>query len=263
MKTLLKLWLIALTASCFFLSSSAFAGRGKDIFDTADRKDEGFKSSDWIQELILTNALGKENRRVMRVTSLEGDDALGDKTLIVFREPKDSKGIALLTHGLKQKDDNQWMYLPNLKRVKRIAPRTKTSSFVGSEFTFEDLAIREVSDYSYRFIKETDLDGVAVHEIEITPLDPKSGYSLQVAWLDQKELNILKVDFYDKKNKLEKTVFFEDYHLYLNKHWRPHTTRMINHQTNKKSRFVVSGNYGFKLGLTKNDFSKNKLMNIR
>ena len=85
MKTLLKIWVVAFAASCFFLSSSAFAGRGKDIFEAADRKDDGYKSSDWTQELILTNALGKENRRVMRVTSLEGSKAQGDKTLIVFR----------------------------------------------------------------------------------------------------------------------------------------------------------------------------------
>ena len=81
--------------------------------------------------------------------------------------------------------------------------------------------------------------------------------------VDQKELTTLKVDFYDKKNRLEKTVYFEDYQLYLDKHWRPHTTRMINHQNKKQSRLMVSGNYQFETGFTEKDFSKNKLKNIR
>lgn len=263
MKIWVKIGIVMLVWSGSFMSAFATEDRGKEIMQAADKRDIGFVSSDWTQELILTNALGKENRRLMRVINLEGDEALGDKTLLVFREPKDSKGISLLTHGIKNRDDNQWMYLPNLKRVKRIAPGAKTSRFVGSEFTFEDLAVREVDDFSYRFIKGTEFAGVATYEIELVPLDPKSGYSRQIAMVDQKELTTLKVDFYDKKNRLEKTVYFEDYQQYLDKHWRPHTTRMINHQNKKQSRLMVSGNYQFETGFTEKDFSKNKLKNIR
>jgi len=260
-KQLMSFSVVALTAG--LVNAGAMSDRGKEIFESGDDRDSGFISADWTQELILTNALGKESRRLMRIIALEGNDVEGDKTLIVFREPKDSRGVSLLTHGIKEDDDNQWMYLPNLKRVKRISAGAKTSRFVGSEFTFEDLAIREVGDFSYKFIKDTELNGVAVHEIEVIPLDPKSGYSRQIAWIDQKELIVHKLEYYDKKSKLQKTLFFEDYHQYLGKHWRAHTTRMVNHQTNKKSRLIVSGNYEFKTGVTKKDFSKNKLRSIR
>ena len=263
MKSQIKSGLVVFITASFFVSAFATAGRGKDIINAVDHQDDGFSSSIWRQELILTNALGKENRRVMSTTNLEGDDVHGDKTLIVFSEPKDSKGISLLTHGIKNDDDMQWMYLPNLKRVRRIAPGAKVSAFVGSEFTFEDLAVRELEDYSYKFIKETELESVPAYEIEVIPLDPKSGYSRQVAWVDEKKHIYLRVDFYDKKGKLEKSVFFEDYQLYLKRFWRPHTTRMVNHQTNKKSRFVVSGNYEFNQNFTEKDFSKNRLKRNR
>lgn len=263
MKFLKKNFLGVLGLITGFASAPVLAERGLQIMAAADLRDEGFVSSDWTQELILTNALGKESRRLMRVLSLEGDEALGDKTLLVFREPKDSKGISLLTHGVKGDDDQQWMYLPNMKRVKRIASGAKTSRFVGSEFTFEDLAVREVNDYAYRFIGDAEFAGAAVYEIELTPKDSKSGYSKQVALVDQERLITLKVDFYNQKNQLEKTVFFEEYQQYLDKHWRPHRTRMVNHLTHKKSRLVVSGNYEFQTGITERDFSKNKLKSIR
>ena len=158
---------LILLCSCF-LSVTANAGRGKDIFEAIDVQNQGFENWDYNQDLILTNSMGKESLRVMRVLSLEGKDEQGDKTLVVFRKPKDSKGISLLTHSVNGGDDDQqWMYLPNLKRVKRIAPGGKKSRFVGSEFTFEGLEFPLISKF-FNIDNYDDSLWVNINDNEIT-----------------------------------------------------------------------------------------------
>ena len=258
-----KVIVLSLTLMSSIVSHPVVADRGKEIFDAANKKDDGFGNTDEIQELLIINAQGKETRRVMRLIRLEGSGEVGEKTLRVFRKPKDSKGTALLTHGMIDKDDSQWMYLPNLKRIKRIASAAKTSRFSGSEFTFEDLAIQDLNDYSYHFVRETEYGGVAVFEVELTPLDTKSGYSKLVTWLNQDNLNVLKINYYNKKNKFSKTLTFENYQLYNDKYWRAHITRMVNHLTDTESTVSVLGDVAFQTGLSEKDFSKSRLKNIR
>ena len=157
----------------FALSGEISANKGLEIAIKADKTSEGFVDSQSSMEMQLTNRKGNVVTRKMKSKRLEvkGD---GDKSLIIFESPRDVKGVAILSFSHKTSADDQWLYLPALKRVKRIASKNKSGPFLGSEYTFEDLSSQEVEKFSYLFLRDEDLDGKANHVIERIPLDPYS-----------------------------------------------------------------------------------------
>lgn len=232
--------------------------KGLRIANEGDAKDTGF--SDFTANMVMTlkNRAGKTSRRIIRIKTLEGKSD-GDKSLSLFDEPRDVKGTAMLTfsHGLKA--DDQWLYLPALKRVKRINSRNKSGPFMGSEFAFEDLGSQEVEKYTYKYLREEACgQGWKCHVIERTPAYKYSGYTKQVAWIDTKEYRPVKVMYYDRKKSLLKTLQATGFQQYLGKFWRPNMMSMVNHQTGKSTTLQWT-NYKFKTGLTARDFNKKSL----
>ena len=231
--------------------------RGLAIAKEGDRRDTGFNDLQAVMSMTLRNKHGEESMRHMRTKTLEveGD---GDKTLIIFDRPRDVKGTAMLTFSHKSGQDDQWLYLPALKRVKRISSRNKSGPFMGSEFAYEDLSSQEVEKYSYKFLREETLDGVEMFVNERDPIDPNSGYTRQVVWIDKAEYRPFKIDFYDRKNSLLKSLTFEGYQQYLGQYWRAEKMFMINHQTGK-STLLTWKDYQFRTGLKGSDFTRNSL----
>lgn len=232
--------------------------KGLDIARKADEADKGFESSQVTLKMILTNKHGQESERYLENKTLELHED-GDKSLITFNSPKDVEGTATLTFTHKETADDQWLYLPSLKRVKRISSDNKSGPFMGSEFAYEDLSSQEVEKYKYQFVKEENLNGAPTYVIERYPIDPKSGYTKQVVWYNKENFRIEKTDFYDRKNSLMKTLVYNNYKQYLGKHWRAGEMLMENHLSGKKTRLVFE-NYAFKTGLKDQDFSQNSLM---
>ncbi len=231
--------------------------RGLEIAKEADKRDTGFIDSVAQMRMILKNKQGQTNTREVKVKTLEviGD---GDKSLSVFNTPRDIKGTASLTYSHALKPDEQWLYLPALKRVKRISSKNKSGPFMGSEFAYEDISSQEVDKYTYKYIKDDIINGIDSFVIERYPAYKYSGYTRQVVWVNKQEYRAEKIDFYDRKNTLLKTLTYEGYHQYLDKFWRPDTMHMVNHQTGKST--TLSWNdYKFKTGLTEKDFNRNSL----
>jgi outer membrane lipoprotein-sorting protein len=231
--------------------------RGLEIATAVDRQDTGWHDFKASMTMLLRNKQGEESLRNMRTQSLEmGND--GDKTLILFDRPPDVKGTALLSYSHKSGPDDQWLYLPALKRVKRIASKNKSGPFMGSEFAYEDLSSQEIEKYTYKYIQDESLGGEACFLIERDPLDPNSGYSHQRVWIDQQRYIPLKIEFYDRKQSLLKTLEFRDYRQYLERYWRADQMFMVNHQTGK-STLLSWEQYAFRTGLEDADFGKNSL----
>ncbi|GAB5522552.1 MAG: outer membrane lipoprotein-sorting protein [Roseivirga sp.] len=239
------------------LSAQSPEAKGLEIAKAADAYDQGFGSSQTKLTMILTNKQGQESTRYMSNQTLELTED-GDKSLIVFNSPRDVKGTATLTFTHKEGSDDQWLYLPALKRVKRISSDNKSGPFMGSEFAYEDLSSQEVEKYSYKFLKEETINGVATYVIERDPVDPKSGYARQVVWYNKENYRLEKMDFYDRKNALLKTLTYANYKVHKDKHWRAGEMNMVNHQTGKKTKLLFE-DYVFDLGYTENDFSQNSL----
>lgn len=235
--------------------------KGLAIAIEADRRDSGWQDQTARLKMVLRNRHGQESIRQIRTRTLEveGD---GDKSLNIFDSPRDVKGTAFLSYTHALKPDEQWLYLPALKRVKRISSNNKSGPFMGSEFAYEDLTSQEVEKYTYRFLRDDTLDGREVFVIERKPAYKYSGYTRLITWLDKAMYQPLKVEFYDRKNALLKTLTFHDYRQYLDRYWRPDHMRMVNHQT-QKSTDLYWTDYRFRTGLTARDFDRNSLKRAR
>jgi len=235
--------------------------KGLAIAKEADQRDTGWVDQFSDMKMILRNKQGLESTRVIRISTLEitGD---GDKSLSIFDNPLDVKGTAFLSHTHAVKPDDQWLFLPALKRVKRISSANKSGPFMGSEFAYEDISSQEVDKYSYKWLRDEALNGRDCFVVERYPLDKNSGYTRQVVWVDKAMYQPIKVDYFDRKNSPLKTQTFTDYKLYLDTYWRPDSMKMINHQSGK-STVLVMENYRFGNGLSDRDFNKNALKKAR
>lgn len=237
------------------------AARGLDIAREADRRDQGFVDYSVELEMVLRNSRGRESRRSMRLMTLEVEDD-GDKSLTIFDTPLDVRGTALLTHTHRAGPDDQWLNLPELKRVKRIASRNKSGPFVGSEFSFEDLASQEVEKYSYQFLREETCAEGRCFVIERVPTDKYSGYRRQVTWIDTEHYRTLKVEYFDRRDSHLKTLTFSGFRQYADRFWRADTMQMVNHQTGKSTELLWR-NYRFGTSLRDADFNRNSLQRLR
>jgi hypothetical protein len=235
--------------------------KGLAIAVEADRRDIGWTDQMANMKMILSNKHGDHSSREIKIRTLEVDGD-GDKSLLVFDNPPDVKGTAFLSYTHALEPDDQWLYLPALKRVKRIASANKSGPFVGSEFAYEDLASQEVEKYTYKWLRDEQLDGRDAFVIERIPQYKHSGYTRQIVWVDKEMYQPLKVDYYDRKNALLKTLMFIDYKQYIDRYWRTDRMKMVNHQTGK-STILTWMNYQHKNGLTARDFDRNTLKRAR
>jgi outer membrane lipoprotein-sorting protein len=228
-----------------------------------DRRDAGFKDSTAGLKMILENAQGQTSTRTLRIKTLEvpGEEE-GDRTLTVFDEPRDVAGTALLSFAHIKTPDDQWLYLPALKRVKRIASANKSGPFMGSEFAYEDFTAQEVAKYTYKYLRNEKCGELDCYVVEHVPVYEHSGYTKLISWRDTNEYRNQKIEFYDRKRALLKTLTFSKYERYLGRHWRPLDMYMENHQTGKKTRLTYD-NYQFQTGLSESDFNRDKLKQVR
>ena len=253
--------------SCFFLflsltlSSSLFANRGLEIALLSDKNNEGYGDSSSSMTMELISKKGDVVTRELRFKRLEVPED-GDKSIAVFESPRDVKGVAILSYAHKQEADDQWLYLPALKRVKRIASKNKSGPFLGSEFSFEDFSFQEVEKYEYEYVKEENYLGKDCFVIKRIPLDPYSGYTKQLVWIDKENYLVQKIHHFDRKAFHLKTQTFDEYRKYLGFFWQPHKIEMKNHQ-NGKSSILKFTEVSFKKGLTEKDFSQNSLKRSR
>lgn len=239
-----------------FTISSLFALTNEEVAIKANKVTDGFVSSKANMTMTLINARGQTTIRQMKSQTLEGEN--GDKSLMIFVTPADVKGTIMLTHEHLNKDDDQWMYLPALKRVKRIASRNKSGSFMGSEFSYEDTANASWKKYIYKDdLEEVDLNGVKCYKGTRVPKDKNSGYTKQITWIDKKNFLVQKVEYFDRKKEHLKTAIFSEYKN-ISGIWRIGKIEMTNHQ-NSKQTILQWNDDKIKVGLNSKDFTKRKL----
>ena len=235
--------------------------KGRAIAEEADRRYKGYGDSTAHLRMVLRNRQGQTSERELRTRSLEVAD--GTESLCIFDSPADVKQTVLLTHTHTAAPDDQWLYLPALKRVRRIAAQNRSGSFMSSEFSYEDIATHVMEKYTYKWLRDETCDEQDCYVVERRPVDShESGYIRQIVWLDKAEYRMLKVEYYDRKDSLFKTLILKDYRKYLDRFWRPHDMDMVNHQTGKSTQLIWS-DMAFRTGLTENEFNKASLTTIR
>jgi len=235
--------------------------QGLSIAKEMKAREDGFGNYTARMKMVLIDSGGKETVRLLGVSTREvaGD---GDQSLAIFDTPADVKGTAFLTHTHIRGDDDQWLYLPSLKRGKRIAPRNKTAPFMGSEFSYEDLSSIEIEHFRFDYIGEEILDGVPCFVIERYPLDPNSGYSRERVWVEKERYIALKTEYFNRKGEKLKTLLASDYRQYLGRFWRAHLMSMENHISGKHSNLYWD-QFKFHQDLGDMDFNPNSLSRMR
>jgi len=242
--------------SSLLLVTSLFAMDSLEVAKRADQVTDGFESAVAQTEMTLINASGQRSVRDLEMKTLEGEN--GDKTISTFLSPADVKGTKTLTHEHTERDDDQWLYLPALKRVKRIASRNKSGSFMGSEFSYEDIGNQNYQKFTYSGeAQEVDLNGIKCYKSIRVPKDDNSGYTKQIMWVDKEKFLLQKIEYYDRKKELLKTAIFSD-HKQIEGVWRVGKIIMTNHQ-NDKSTILIWKEDKIKAGLSDAEFNKRVL----
>lgn len=193
--------------------SSLFAITGEEIAQKVHDRDEGDNVTSEMK-MILIDKSGKKRIRDLKVfTKEKGDDTL---KLMFFLAPADVKDTAFLTYDYEDssKDDDQWLYLPALQKVKRIASSDKSSSFMGSDFTYSDMTSRNVADYTYKVMKEPTIRGHKTWQMQVTPKSEKTveetGYTKSIVFVRQDNFVIIQALNYIKQGKKLKYMMVKD-----------------------------------------------------
>lgn len=225
----------------FLLSLHVFSfegnEKGQEIANRVHLASQGYIGEESLTNMILIDAYGSKVVREIEGKSIEGKNS-DDKALSIFKTPKDVKGTKFLTWSHKNKSDDQWLYLPSLRRVKRISSRNKSSSYMGSEFTYEDLSSQDPIKFIYRFVKEvTDKRYGKSWVLERKKKD-KTSYSKERLYISQKYMNAYKTEFYDQRGELLKigqASDFKEFNVNGKKIFRTMKFDMHNQKNNKRS----------------------------
>lgn len=253
LQKVVKYCLISLLAAAApLLAATSTEQRGLEIATEQKNRDRGWGDSESDIVMILRNAQGRESVRRMRTMAFEvqGD---GDKSLTIFDEPLDVRGSAFLTHSKPTAEDEQWLYLPSVRRTRRIASRNKSGPFMASEFAYEDMTSFELEKFRFNYLRDDKCAELTCYVVEQTPTDTFSGYSKVLVWVDQEHYRVMRAEYYDKKQSLLKILELADYRLYLEQFWRPHQLSMKNQQTGKSTDLIIE-NIRFNTGRTVADF---------
>ena len=210
---------------------------GRQLADHADLFDTGWKDSYSKSKMTLYDATGDSVVRSTVQLTLERSD--GDKSIVRFQTPAEIKGVGALTHEKLEGNDDNWLYLPATKRVRRISGANKTASFQGTEFTYEDLSNRIVAKYTWKYLddREVESDGekVMTHAVEAIPKYANTGYARLVVYVNPASWRQERMDFFDKADRLLKVLTNSNWQLHHGRFWRAKVVTMDNVQTKKRT----------------------------
>jgi outer membrane lipoprotein-sorting protein len=161
--------------------------------------------------MILENSRG--DQRVRKIKQLIKDFGEMEKKIMFFMAPADIKNTSFMnwSYDDKTKNDDQWIYLPALKKVKRISSDSKSDYFMGSDFTYDDLGDRHPTQDKHTILKEEIIDGIDCYVVESVPKDEDYMYSRTVTWVIKDKWIGLKKEFYDEDDDSLKRLILNDY----------------------------------------------------
>ncbi len=195
-------------ALALLLSAPAAAElTGREIMERVDARDDGDNA---VQDMAMTLIDKNGHRRERKIRSFRRDKGEDTETIMFFQSPADVKDTGFLTFDYDDPDadDDQWLYLPALKKTKRIASSDKSGSFMGSDFTYADMSSRELDRYDYHLLKESEVNGHKVWIVEAIPNTEKeideTGYTRSVFFVRQDNDVVIRSKNWVKKGKREK-----------------------------------------------------------
>jgi hypothetical protein len=217
------------------------------------KQEPGFVDSMADVEMVLIDQRGREHKKTILHKVLEGKD--GGKSLYYeICSPSNIQGTAFLSRvDANGEIRKQMLYLSALKKVKKINGSSRLRSFMGSEFTYEDLGGGTANVYKHQYLRDEIYNDRNCMIFESFPVDRRhSGYSKKLSWVDKEYLVACRVEYYDRREKLLKTTIAEDFKKYSDRFWRPGVVSVENHQKKKSTRMILK-NYSFATGISEKD----------
>lgn len=223
-----------MTALCLLFITQAHALSALEIMQRVDQRDDGeTRQSDTTMTLIDQHG----SKRVRKLRSYSKDYPGETKQVMVFTEPSDVKGVAHLNYEYDEigKEDDTWLYLPAMRKVRRIAGTARNDYFMGSDFTYDDMGDRKPEEDEHRLLREEARDGATCWVIESTPKDSHDMYGKRVSWVRQDNDVINYVEYYDRQGKLLKTLTISDIKQ-IDGYWSAGVMEMHNMQDKHRTR---------------------------
>ncbi len=196
----------------FFVNSSAFAQKitGLQIIENVYNRPVG---NDMTADLQMTLINSSGGERVRKIKQYVRDFGKVEKKIMFFVSPADIKNTSFMNWSYDEdgKDDDQWIYLPALKKTKRISSDSKSDYFMGSDFTYDDLGDRKPTDDTHKLLREEKLNGEDCYVVESIPKDEDYMYSKTITWIIKDKWVGVKKDFYDEDGEFLKTLTVNKY----------------------------------------------------
>lgn len=198
------IYLIIIALSLTLSLNKAEAISGREIMEKEDARDDGDNMTGEMEMILIDK---KGHRRVRKIKGFRKDKGKDDLRMMFFLEPADVKDTGFLTYDYYEgyKDDDQWLYLPELHKTKRIASSDKSSAFMGSDFSYADWTKRVIDEWKYKLLKEDQVRGRKVWVVEAIPINKavvkRYGYTKSVLFVRQDILMVVRAVHWVKKGK--------------------------------------------------------------
>lgn len=203
--------------------------------------------------MTLINKSGK--KRIRKIKQFTKDMGEMEKSIMFFQSPADVKNTSFMSWSYDDdKNDDQWIYLPALKKTKRISSDSKSDYFMGSDFTYDDLGDRKLDDDTHKLLREETIDGVDYYVIESIPKDEDYMYTKTVTWVRKDNFIGLKKEFYDEDEELLKILNIKKFEK-ISGLWVITYSEMRNIQKNHKTTMVLD-NVQINTGISDSKFTE-------
>lgn len=206
----------------------------------------------------LINDSGGTQTREMSMLRLDGSDGGDQKYFIYFHEPGDVRRMTFMIWKYAESEDDRWIFVPAVDLVRRIAADDKYSSFVGSDFSYEDISGRDVSSDDHTLTGTETLDGREVYVIESIPKD-SAPYTKQISWIDIETFMPLKEEYYDAQDELARIFtadVIENIETTSGEIYPTATVRTMLNVKNGHKTVVTFTSIEYNIGLDEDDFTE-------
>ncbi len=229
---------------------------GKQIIEKVYNRDTG---DDQTSDLTMTLIHKSGAQRVRKIKQFMKDMGDVDKSIMFFLSPADVKNTSFMSWAYdSDKSDDQWIYLPALKKTKRISSDSKSDYFMGSDFTYDDLGDRKLEDDTHKMLREETLDGVDYYVVESVPVDEDYMYSKTIVWVNKANFIGLKKEFYDEDEDLLKILSIKSTEK-ISGIWVINKSEMKNVQKNHRTTIELN-NVQINTGMSESKFSERMMI---
>jgi len=260
-----RLFAVAAVSALAFGSAAPVVGAELSGREIVTKMDGGNRSADESVDLtmVLLSKSGMKRTRKITMYFKSGEDSAGDRMIVRFHSPPDIRGTGFLTIEKEGAANQQWLYLPDLKKSKRVAGSSRSGSFVESDFSNYDVAPESLDEHRYKLLGEADVEGRACYKVEAIPRDDDiketCGYSKRIMYIDKERWTLPRTEYFDKSGKLLKIADNGSW-IQVKGRWRGEKVVVDNKKEGSKTFvFFVSKSRKMDRGLKTSYFSKRTL----